>query len=53
VASKVGFRMMFVWRDRRSFSCYFEYRTQDKKPLDFSDGGVEIQFCPWCRNNLN
>jgi hypothetical protein len=50
---KVGFRMMLVWRGRRPFSCYFEFRSQDKKPLDFSDGGVEIEFCPWCGSNLN
>jgi hypothetical protein len=49
---KTGFRMMMVWR-KNSFSCYFEYRSQNKKPLDFSDGGVEIEFCPWCGTNLN
>jgi len=49
---KLAFRMMMVWR-KNSFSCYFEYRSEDKKPLDFSDGAVEIKFCPWCGTNLN
>jgi hypothetical protein len=49
---KTGFRMAMVW-GKKTFSCYFEYRWQDKKPLDFSDSAVEIKFCPWCGTNLN
>ena len=30
-----------------------DFRSQGKEPLDFSDGGMEIKFCPWCGTNLN
>lgn len=48
-----GFRVMMMWRSRRPFLCILEYRSPGKEPLDHSDAGTKIQFCPWCGANLN
>jgi hypothetical protein len=37
----------------KTISCYLEFRSEGKKPLDFSDGGMQIKFCPWCGTDLN
>jgi hypothetical protein len=41
---KSGFRVVLVWRGRRPFSCYLEFRKPEAEPLDFSEGGIEIKF---------
>jgi hypothetical protein len=46
VERKVGFRVA-------PFLCLLEFRSEGKEPSDFSDGGMEIKFCPWCGTNLN
>jgi hypothetical protein len=51
-AGNRGFRTALVWRGRRPFSCYLEFRKPDSDPLDSSEGGMEIKFCPWCGCNL-
>jgi hypothetical protein len=51
-AGKRSFRVALVWRGRRPFSCYLEFRKPDMKPLEPSEGGIEIKFCPWCGSNL-
>src|ERR1035441_8379710 len=43
---KRGFRAELVWRGRRPFSCFLEFRKPDNKPLDPSAGGVGIKICP-------
>jgi hypothetical protein len=53
VERKVGFRVALVWKSRRPFPCLLEFRSEGKEPSDFSDGGMEIKFCPWCGTNLN
>ena len=35
------------------FLCLLEFRSEGKEPSDFSDGGMEIKFRPWCGTNLN
>jgi hypothetical protein len=34
------------------FFCYLEFIKPDKKPLECSEGGMEIKFCPWCGLDL-
>src|SRR5947209_7471387 len=36
VDRKSGFRVVLVWRGRRPFSCYLEFRLPNKEPLDLS-----------------
>jgi hypothetical protein len=43
---------VLVWRGRRLFLFIWRFRKPDKKPLDSSEGGMEIKFCPWCVCNL-
>jgi len=42
-----------IVKSRRPFLCLLEFRSGEKEPSDFSDGGMEIKFCPWCGTNLN
>ncbi len=48
-----GFRTLLVWRGRRPFSCYLEFRRPEMQPPDSSEAIVEIRFCPWCGCNLS
>jgi hypothetical protein len=34
------------------FPAIWSLGLPDKKPLDYSEGGIEIKFCPWCGCNL-
>jgi hypothetical protein len=49
---KNGFRVALLWRSKGRFYCFLEFRLPNKKPLDFSEGGVEIKICPWCGCSL-
>jgi len=52
IEQKPGFRLGLVWRGRRPFSCYLQFRRPDSKPLERPEGTIEIKFCPWCGRNL-
>jgi hypothetical protein len=47
-----GFRALLVWRGRRGFLSLLEFWQQGKQPPDPCEGGVRINFCPWCGRNL-
>jgi hypothetical protein len=40
-----------VWR-KNYFLSLLEFRLPNKQPLDSSEGGMKILFCPWCGRNL-
>ena len=46
------FRVVLVWRGRHGFFSWLEFWQPDKRPPDACEGGVRINFCPWCGRNL-
>ena len=49
---KDGFRAVLVWRGRRGFLSLLEFGQDGKQPPDPCEGGIRINFCPWCGRNL-
>ncbi len=47
-----GFRVVLVWSAKRGFLSLVEFWQQGKQPPDPCEGGVRINFCPWCGQNL-
>ena len=45
--------MVLVWKRRGPLLFLLEFRSEPKESLDFSDGGIETTFFPWCGANLN
>src|ERR1700747_186519 len=46
------FRAVLVWRGRHGFLSLLEFWQPGKQPPDACEGGVRINFCPWCGRNL-
>jgi hypothetical protein len=51
IPSEDGFRVVLVW-SKTHFLSLLEFRSSNKQPLDSSEGGMKIWFCPWCGRNL-
>jgi hypothetical protein len=50
--------MVLAWKSRRPVLCLLEFRSEEKEPLDISNGGLEIKFVlgaelTWMNNMAN
>jgi hypothetical protein len=51
--AKDGVRLWLVPTPSSTVECYLEFRSPDKKPSERFEGGIRINFCPWCGANLD
>ena len=42
----------YKWASQQLVLSLLEFRLPNEQPLDSSEGGMRILFCPWCGRNL-